>query len=511
MSSLDSFDNVIKGRLQNYASEPPPGMFRKIQEARKPDPNNKPISVFWLYLSLAALIGLISYTAYSHLDMLATNKTVTQTNKAEVPSLKNKATDALAINADSEEILRASEDESWSEESKESSRTLLNELPNNDEQFKIQKARTETVLSNKSERSSAFLATANTAEIKEDFSMNASSGSAMNEIKAMNFESDANLENSIAAGGIITEGFEYSSKTWDISREQIIAERSIKNHELKALDFIAASSLENSQFAPLAEPKKVDVGCVNFNGNVDNSNVSFDVVFAPEYAIRTLSTEDTELQNFVVGRENSESFEIAFHSGFRISNKFKNGIALRTGLYFSQIQETFDWEEIQGTQTTVDITIDSIYNSVTGVLEEVKFDTITTTQQDIRHVRAYNKYKMVDIPLIVGYEFNRRRLSLSFNVGALINLSFHQRGKILSYQNNEPRNILDPTQDQLFKTQLGLGVIGSFGLAYRFTNRCSFLLEPTFRYYLQDFNSDTNPVQQKYLMTGLSTGLRYHF
>jgi len=536
MSSLDSFDNVIKGRLENHASELPPGMFRRINEARKPDPGKRP-GIFWLSASLALLLGLISYTVVSHFDMLAPmakNQTVAQES-----SESGKSTTVLGI--DQDEIIasdmaleNASNMEAEAANQKEAnteatSKSFLSAaVTNKADEVKGEANETSDVkaitkiLDSRPNRSSSFASTSventisSTATQTVVSNENFSNGSSRNAVSRVS-QSSAAANEELTLNDMNAEqaaGFEYDIRTWDTHTEEVVGERSFRNfkQELKKLPSIEVNSLKQPYYGSIMGAnafRAMDVGCVDFGRKKDNSNISVDFIFAPEYPVKSLTTDDSELSDFVVGRDKSESVEVAFHAGIRISNRFNNGLAIRSGLYYGQIQETFDWSEVSGTQTTITTDIDSTFNS-NGDLE-VTYDTTTTTIPEIRRVRAYNKYRSVDIPLILGYEISRRRLVVSFNAGILLNLSFQQRGRILSHTENQPRNIHDPSQEQLFKTRLGLGLIASSGVAYRIANRVSVLAEPTVRYILDPVNTSENPVDQKYFFTGLTTGIRYHF
>lgn len=508
MSSLDSFDNVIKGRLENHASELPPGMFRRINEARKPDPGKRP-GIFWLSASLIVLLGLITFTVVDHFDMLAPSHKVAQ--KVEnTPSIAK----ANKLAAEEEAIEQSS---GWDYNNTEANTGGL-EVTGTKEVFAGgAKSITSTVkdVSNKDDEASRDTYTNSTTAIPlestQTFASNTQKSGDSRSLMAYN-ESDYGVDE-IELSQMGTEadtGFEYDIRTWDTHKEEIVGERSIRNFK-QSMEKIPSIEVKSLSYPVMgaAAFSSMDVGCVDFGRKKDNSNISVDLIFAPEYPVKSLSTEDSELSDFVIGREKSESVEVAFHAGIRISNRFNNGFAIRSGLYYGQIQETFNWSEVSGTQTTITTDIDSTFND-NGDLE-VTYDTTTTTIPEIRQVRAYNKYRTVDIPLILGYEISRRRLVVSFNAGLLLNLSFQQRGKILSHTENQPRNILDPSQDQLFKTQLGLGFLASTGVAYRVGNRVSVLAEPSIRYILDPINTSDNPVDQKYFFTGITTGIRYHF
>ena len=99
------------------------------------------------------------------------------------------------------------------------------------------------------------------------------------------------------------------------------------------------------------------------------------------------------------------------------------------------------------------------------------------------------------------------------NAGAFLNLSISQRGDFLSPADGQPVSFSSNAPDAYpaFKNQLGIGWYGSVGLMYKLRPGLHVLLEPHFKVFPKSISRPDYIVDQRYLTTGLTMGLRKHF
>ncbi len=229
-----------------------------------------------------------------------------------------------------------------------------------------------------------------------------------------------------------------------------------------------------------------------------------DAYFSPDFAFRTLKPKGVDYFEYSQTREETESPGFSFSTGMRFSVVSNYGWAVRSGLVYSQINEKFDYQNESEQRITIVTQYDEMGNAI-GQDTLIEFGA--------RFKTTYNHYKMIDIPVIIGYEVNlKEKLTLSFNSGVYLNILSRQKGDFLSpnYQlvsfSSEEENPYPA-----FKNRLNLSVYGSVGVMYGLTDRWQLMLEPHIRYYVDPLTNNNYMVEQSYFSTGLITGLRYKF
>jgi len=215
---------------------------------------------------------------------------------------------------------------------------------------------------------------------------------------------------------------------------------------------------------------------------------------SPDYAVRSFSSADRGLENYIDQRIVTEEPFFSYSAGFRISYTMKTGMAFKTGLNYSQINERFDYINPDSIQ------ILTLEDGEGNIIEQ-------TTLYGRGEIRTHNAYKSLDIPLLVALEmpFNDK-FSVGLNTGVFVNMLFSQKGTFLD-EELKPVSISGSN----YKSSLGLSFTGSIAMHYYLSPRLDFMIEPNLRYYSQSFTSDSYPVTQEYLKLGLLTGIRYNF
>ncbi|MCC6816818.1 MAG: hypothetical protein IT267_10435 [Saprospiraceae bacterium] len=225
-----------------------------------------------------------------------------------------------------------------------------------------------------------------------------------------------------------------------------------------------------------------------------------DVYYSPEISHRNIIAKRESVVNYAQKRSGAESFAGASSFGIRASYVTKNGLAFRTGINFGSISEKFEY--FDGKETLTKVIYDSKGNPI---------DTQKTIIDKI--ARQKNVYKFYDIPALIGYEMDISDFVFSFNAGLGMNLRTKYYGSIYSEDGSKVIN-LNSTQGEngdsrLFKSNIGLSIVASFGLNYKLNGHFLLLAEPNLRYYLNPITTDTYSLEQRYFQMGISIGLRY--
>lgn len=233
---------------------------------------------------------------------------------------------------------------------------------------------------------------------------------------------------------------------------------------------------------------------------VKRDKIYLDFYYAPEISKRTIEAVYPESGSYAEKRNMDERFIKAYSAGVRGSYVFRNGLALRTGFNYSEIKERFDY--FAGTQIITIIKRDDKNNPIDTVQEEVPL---------IENI--YNRYRFYDIPVVAGYEVDLADFLFSINGGVAINLMASRSGTIYNLDQKSKLDLSNNSVEgkSFFRNQVGLSLVGSFGLNYKLSRGLMLLAEPSVRYYLGSVTTDAYPLKQKYLQFGLIAGLRYQF
>jgi len=224
---------------------------------------------------------------------------------------------------------------------------------------------------------------------------------------------------------------------------------------------------------------------------------------SPDFNLKRLNGANKELIDL---RTKTESVLFSYSAGLRFGYLFSNGFVIKTGLNYTIINEKFHilFKNIISTQTI--ITIDTIVNQ-DGTITEVRDTTIKEVYGE-KDIQKSNSYRMLDIPLIVGFEYKKYNHRFGINLGVIFNIVTSQdvhildsSGVIKSYSKG----------NDIFHENLGISIYSSVLYSYRIKSRYELFVEPKIRYYLKPFTKSNYALEQKYTKFGISFGSRYLF
>ena len=219
-----------------------------------------------------------------------------------------------------------------------------------------------------------------------------------------------------------------------------------------------------------------------------------EIYAGPDFTIRKLS--DTGNSVYLQKRKESAKVSSAYSAGIRYTRVFSNSMSIRTGINYSQINEKFTF--VQGNLVQITYIINA-NGDTTG-------SYITT---GTRYKTTHNKYRSIDVPLLVGYEMGNGKLHANISAGAVVNIYSWQKGEVLD-TTLQPVNITTGkgSSPYGFKTNAGLGFMASASVYYKLNEKVHVMAEPYFRYNLTPINKDNLTLKQKYNTVGLRLGLR---
>lgn len=196
----------------------------------------------------------------------------------------------------------------------------------------------------------------------------------------------------------------------------------------------------------------------------------------PAYAYQILKAPSELNRPDLDAREISEFPEMSYSANLRVNYRFPNRFSIRAGLSYTSIRNQFEYER-------------------------------RINQQELELVRSVNALRLVEIPLMLGYELPGQRFNLGLSAGPVINLSTSAVGQYLNSESMDPLDLADPN---IYRQNAGLAWRINLGTSYRLGNTGSrLLLEPTFTHYPRSFTRDDNPLSERYWMVGLQVGIKH--
>ncbi len=230
-----------------------------------------------------------------------------------------------------------------------------------------------------------------------------------------------------------------------------------------------------------------------------------ELLVAPQYGFRKLEPRGTspDLQAYAGLRSETEQPGVHYSANMRVSAATNFGLVARTGIQYNALQEKLRYVA----ETEQRFTIVNVLGPDGQV---IRIDTIYETLH--REKTIANRYEMLHVPLLMGYELPLRRWLFTLQGGALVNVLFRQRGAIFLPQGGEmPSHFATLAQEgiEVFRPCLGIGWYAAAGIAYNIQPRLQVMAEPHVQSFPQSFTALSHPVSQRYTLASVSVGLRY--
>ncbi|MES2849775.1 MAG: hypothetical protein V4685_12015 [Bacteroidota bacterium] len=237
-------------------------------------------------------------------------------------------------------------------------------------------------------------------------------------------------------------------------------------------------------------PLKPREDCPGVTGN----NYYIEAYISPDYVIKKYS--DTANSSLVAKRKESLNIQSSYSAGIRYTRVFANGMSVRAGLNFSQVNEKFAYAQ----------------GNVVQIVYVINTQGDTTDSYYVRGTRyknSYNRYRTIDVPLVVGYEMGNGNFHANINAGVVVNLYSWQKGETID-NNGAPVSITTGKEDNpyQYKTNIGVGFTSAISLYYKLNDRFHVLAEPYLRYNFSPMNKEVLSIQERFTTIGLRLGIR---
>ena len=331
--------------------------------------------------------------------------------------------------------------------------------------------------------------------------------------KPVNSENSSNQNNFLKASSKKRiQNTEITDNNTEINKEEI---RSLAQNNKEVTAAILYSPFKLSNARELSTTKIVNTtnvklpDCPTLEKNAAGNKKYWEVYAGPDYAFdRYKSYGDTTSNNYLQKRKASTKFASAFSAGVRYTKVFNNGTSIRTGVNYTQVNEKFIYFNPNEIKFVTIITTRVVIRAPGDTI--FINDTLQYQQTGARIKTTYNRYRNIDIPLVIGYELGNGKIHANINAGVIINVYSWYKGDVLDslYQ---PVSITTGKGNTIyqFKNNIGVGFLGSISVYYKMTDNLHLVLEPYFRYNLSPMSKQNLNLQQKYNIAGLRAGVRF--
>jgi hypothetical protein len=260
----------------------------------------------------------------------------------------------------------------------------------------------------------------------------------------------------------------------------------VRKHRLEPIAFVSKKS---------ATPKR----CYSFAK--DTRALLIDVYGGPSLARKELTVGNAEDKNYLQRRLSTEKQDWAFNLGVRGTYVFQRNLLLRSGLHYDQNVEVFEHFDPNSVKVVVEYR--------TKMVGSQKITTIDTLSIDYgeEYIKSYNRFGMLELPLVAGLELRAGNTGLSINGGVSLNLLFWKRGAMLGPDGKPAWFSKDRQEIDVFRNNTGLSLNGSVQWFWHLRPRLRVFVEPYTRHILKPVSIPGYPIQQRGGFWGLRVGM----
>ncbi|MBC7775190.1 MAG: hypothetical protein H7246_07105 [Phycisphaerae bacterium] len=314
-------------------------------------------------------------------------------------------------------------------------------------------------------------------------------------------EPKVNVEQTKSLANANTDGFQPIEK-----KDAFVSNNTLETKGLKSVvslsnskRAIAPKSFKSRSRVKKAQPKL----CYDFARHPSAWLV--DVYGGPSLAQRSL-TSRLDDEPYLNQRLATERRSVAMNAGIRASLMFNSNFLVRTGLHYDQVTEVFEHIDPTTVIYTLKFTPGNPIPDTLGV------------EYGENYLKTYNRYGMLDVPLMVGVEMRQGRSGFSINAGVSANVLFQKRGAIIDPITHEPARFGPISDDpkatgpktslsqDVFRTNVGLSATASIQWYWHLSPHFRLFVEPSFRQVLRPVTLSSHPVEQRYSILGLRLG-----
>ncbi|MBN9295647.1 MAG: hypothetical protein J0I41_01490 [Filimonas sp.] len=268
----------------------------------------------------------------------------------------------------------------------------------------------------------------------------------------------------------------------------------------KSKNLYTTSSILNKK----SNMKMPDIRCP-VDRDRGNSDWFVEAYLSPSFASKITQSNIGTTNTYLAKKDSAEKMQLSYSAGIRLSKPFGDHFMMKAGIQYTQVNEKFNYKiENERKQVTV-ITTHTVVNAP-GDTTYVK-DTSSYEQIGYRQRSVTNRFKSVDVPVILGYEWGNNGWRFAVNGGAIFNVYSWYNGEI--YDTSFNAMAVDKSPAGVYKRNIGVGLYGSISIFKSIGENTEIFAEPYLRYNLSNMMEANQSYSQKFRIGGLSLGIRY--
>jgi Outer membrane protein beta-barrel domain len=194
----------------------------------------------------------------------------------------------------------------------------------------------------------------------------------------------------------------------------------------------------------------------------------------------------------------------SIHLGLQAVFELHQNIYFQTGLEYSQLRSRLNLEDEK-------ILLNPVTQEITrgiGITDTAVVIPDEAIVVEVQENKTLNRFHLVDLPVLAGYQFGHSRWRVGLEAGAFINLSLQKDGEIL--QQDVAVYDLKEDSDGWYKGNVGirphLGLVSTYNLTKHY--QLYFSTGMTFN---KVFTTGNSPLREEKSLFGVRMGGRYFF
>ncbi len=220
---------------------------------------------------------------------------------------------------------------------------------------------------------------------------------------------------------------------------------------------------------------------------------------------RNMTATDSAYIYLLDLRERSERQLEAVHAGIRLGVEHRSGFGFSSGLNYAQLNEVYRYKSSVTTLDTVN-GIQYYYlnfeNDTIPVYGDIQLERRTTHRKEI-----YNKYRLVEVPLLVGWRHEGHQFSFGAQAGVFVNLRMMATGRASQSATED----VDISNGELYRTNIGLSYYLGLTAGFMLNDRLELVASPFVRHFPKSFTKASYGLEQRYSLYGLNVGVGVRF
>lgn len=238
------------------------------------------------------------------------------------------------------------------------------------------------------------------------------------------------------------------------------------------------------------------------------SKFRIEALLGPDYYF--IKNRDTNVPGFSARIDSSKTYQRAISGELLLSYYFTNRAYLKGGLSCSSLNRNYS---LQHEQVIKEIYIDSVssfyslQDPFNAPLVIKNYDTLVTINNTTKQVTSNMQYTLLDIPILVGYDFLLTKIHLGMYAGLRLNCLFIKKGREINPQNYTELDA-ELSRDY-YKKQVGMGYMLGINASYEITKSLALTISPYYQTNPTSVFSSNYALKQNWTKCGIHAGVTY--